>query len=220
MPRTKPHTEADRRGKSYRATTAERAQWAFLLYEAMGADRTLKGLSEIVYMMGIRRCGEKTLNRWSQKFHWQRELLERQAGHAGEVTKAVLDQRKAMEDRHVSVFQMFEKVARESLAHTFDELAKREATGLTGLDLSPETALRLMEGAQRGERLARGEATSKAEVVVQVVGPLVRDIFAVFMAVNVITNDAPEMQRRRLNEFVKRGDEILVGYRVEERTGP
>lgn len=220
MPRKTPKTVPDRKGKSLRAATAERAEWAFLVYEGMGADRTLKALTDVVRMLGIRRCGEKTLNRWSQKYRWQSRLLERQAGRAGLVTQAVLDQRKDMEDRHVTVFQMYERVARESLIHTFDELAKREAVGLKGLDIGPEVGLRIMEGAQRGERLARGEATSKAQVVVQVVGPLVKDIFAVFMAVNVITNDGPEMQRRRLNEFVKRGDEILVGYRVEERTGP
>lgn len=202
------------------AKTAERQAWAFLLYEAMGASRTLSALTDVVRSLGIRRCGQKTLERWSRKYHWQQRLMERQAGREGLVTQTALDMKKAMEDRHVTVFTTIENLAREGLKYQFSEVAKRAADGLPGLELEPELILRLAEGAQRGERLARGEATSKAQVVVQVVGPLVRDIFAVFMAVNVITNDPIELQRKRQAEFIKRGDEILGGYYLEEGTGP
>jgi len=207
------------RSRRQQATTAERASWAFLLYEGMGATRTLKALVDVVRSIGIRRCGVKTLERWSVKYGWQRQLMERQAGREGLVTQMALDVKKVMEDRHVGMFQALENLAREGLKFQFDAVQKRVDTGLVGLELGPELILRLAEGAQRGERLARGEATSKAQVVIQVVGPLVKDIFAVFMAVNVITNDPPEMQQKRQAEFIKRGDEILGQYYLEEATG-
>lgn len=217
-PVEQPKNPKSHRSRPQRATTAERAQWAFLLYEAMGASRTLTALSDIVRLIGIRRCGLKTLERWSAKYHWQQQLVQRQAGREGLVTQMALDMKKEMEDRHIASFRMLENIARAGLENTFSELAKREAVGLKGLEIAPADAARLLETAQRGERLARGEATSKAQVVVQVVGPLVKDIFAVFMAVNVITNDPIELQRKRQAEFIKRGDEILATYYLEEGT--
>ena len=207
------------RSRPQRVTVAERQSWAFLLYEGMGADRNLISLSDIVRAVGIRRAGVKTLARWSAKYQWQRRLMERQVTREGEVTQRALDIKKAMEDRHVGLFQALESLAREGLKYQFSEVEKRTAEGLTGLGMEPAAILHLAEGVQRGERLARGEATSKAQVVIQVVGPLVKDIFAVFQAVNVITNDPPEMMKRRLAEFIKRGDEILGQYYLED-AGP
>ena len=207
------------RSRPQRVTVAERQTWAFLLYEGMGSTRNLISLADVVRAVGIQRAGVKTLARWSAKYQWQRRLMERQVTSEGEITQRALDVKKAMEDRHVGLFQALETLAREGLKNQFSEVERRAAAGLVGLEMTPEAILRLADGVQRGERLARGEATSKAQVVIQVVGPLVKDIFAVFMAVNVITNDPLEMQRKRLAEFIKRGDEILGQYYLEEGTG-
>ncbi|GAI02018.1 unnamed protein product, partial [marine sediment metagenome] len=81
-----------------------------------------------------------------------------------------------------------------------------------GLDMDLTDIGRLADLYQKGERLARGLATSKAEVIIEVLPPLVKDIFAVFLAVNVITSDPPELVRKRQSEFITRADGVMVQY--------
>ena len=80
------------------------------------------------------------------------------------------------------------------------------------LDMDFQTIGKLAQSYQYGERLARGLATSKSEVIVEILPPLVKDMFAVFLAVNVITNDPPELVRKREAEFIQRGDQVLNTY--------
>ena len=101
----------------------------------------------------------------------------------------------------------------ESIQTYQKQIEDQVASGLEGtLDIDFATIGKLAQSYQYGERLARGLATSKAEVIIEILPPLVKDIFAVFLAVNVITNDPPELVRKRQSEFITRADGVLVQY--------
>ena len=204
-------------GTRQAVTIAERAAFAFGIYEAMGVNRNLKDLAEIVRGLGVRRCGQKTLERYSSRYKWQQRLMERAGAREAGFTKTAQEVKTIMEERHVGLFQAIGRLAEAGLANFFSEIEKRQKTGLgETLPIDIPDLIHLAESSQRGERLARGEATSKAQVIVQVVAPIVKEITAAFMAVNMITNDGPELQGKRLAEFTARGDAILAQYYLVE----
>ncbi len=191
----------------------EKAEYFFLVYEQMGATRTLKRLWGLLRGVGV-KISLKTLEEYSAEYTWQAKLLERAARAESANIPGVQEAVEAMNQEHVQVFKDLGALVTASIKHYKAQIAKNNEAGLGEVltSLSLADVGRLAEVYQRGERLARGEATSKAEVVVQVVAPLVKDIMAVFFAVNVITNDPPELVRRRQAEFVKRGDQVLMTY--------
>jgi len=199
--------------------TAAKADALFLTYVQLGEDRTLKRLWAFVRSMDV-KISLKTIERWSASFHWQERLLQYQA----EIErKRALEGVEALEDmdkRHVQLNQALGSLAAAGISHYQDLIAKAQAEGKRGLKLDINEIVGLIGQSQRGERLARGLATSKAEVIVEILPPLVKDIFAVFLAVNVITNDPPEMVRKREAEFITRADQQLNQYYKQTKQIP
>ena len=189
---------------------SERSALFFGLYEALGPTRTIRRLWELCRRTGI---SEKTLERYSQDFHWQRQLLETAGEREKKVQLESADLVAEMNERQATTFKDLFTLVRFGLNHYQSLVAEQSKAGLPkGLKMDVADLARLAESAQRGERLARGVATSKTEVIIEVVAPLVKEIMAVFLAVNVITNDPAEMVNKRQAEFIKRGDAILATY--------
>ena len=118
-----------------------------------------------------------------------------------------------MTEEHVRTFHDIGALVTAGIKHWQGEIEKKVKAGLPPtLDIDLVTIGKLAQTYQYGERLARGLATSKAEVIVEVLPPLVKDMFAVFLAVNVITNDPPELVKKREAEFIQRGDQVLLLY--------
>ena len=190
---------------------AAKADALFLTYVQMGEGRTLARLWGFVRSMDV-IISLKTIERWSAKFHWQERLLQYQAEverrRALEGVEALED----MDKRHIQLNQALGSLAAAGITHYQNLIANAQAEGKRGLTLDIHEIIGLIGQAQRGERLARGLATSKAEVIIEVLPPLVKDIFAVFLAVNVITNDPPELVRKRQSEFITRADAVMVLY--------
>lgn len=195
---------------SFRAE--ERQEYFFLIYETLGVNRTLKRLWGLVRGIGA-EISLKTLERYSSEYNWQARILERAARHESADFQEVQDQVDKMTDEHVRTFQDIGALVTAGIKHWQTEIEKKVAVGLPPtLEIDLQTIGKLAQTYQYGERLARGLATSKAEVIVEVLPPLVKDMFAVFLAVNVITNDPPELVRRRESEFIQRGDQVLNTY--------
>lgn len=191
---------------------AERQEYFFLIYEQMGSTRSLRRLQELVHSVGS-QISYKTLGRYSAKYGWQVKILERIARHESADFPDVKAQVEEMNRRHVETFQDIGAVVTAGIKLYRKRIEDSLAAGLGGtLEIPLPEIARLAETYQRGERLARGEATSKSEVIVEVVAPLVKDLFAVFLAVNIITNDPPELVKRRQAEFIKRGDSVIMTY--------
>jgi hypothetical protein len=190
----------------------EKQEYFFLVYEQMGPTRTLKRLWGVVRGVGA-DVSLKTLERWSADYGWQARILERAARHESADFQDVQAQVDRMNDDHARTFQDIGALARAGISFYQAKIDALVKAGMNpALEMEVADLVRLAESAQRGERLARGLATSKAEVIVEVLPPLVKDLFAVFLAVNVITNDPPELVRKRQSEFITRGDQVLLQY--------
>jgi len=195
---------------TYRAE--ERQEYFFLIYEQMGVGRTLKRLWGLVRGVGV-TISLKTLARYSSSYNWQSRILERDARHDAADYVEIQDQVEQMTQDHIRVFQDIGALVTAGIQHWKAKIDERIAANMGGaLEMDLSDIGRLAELYQKGERLARGLATSKAEVIVEVLPPLVKDIFAVFLAVNVITNDPPELVRKRQAEFITRADGVMVQY--------
>ncbi|MBA7644818.1 hypothetical protein ES703_52565 [subsurface metagenome] len=191
---------------------AERQEYFFLVYEQMGVSRTLKRLWGLVRGVGV-ELSLKTLERYSSQYNWQSRILERAARHESADFLEIQAQVEQMTSEHVRTFQDIGALVAAGIKHWQGEIEKKVKAGFQPtLEMDFVTIGKLAQTYQYGERLARGLATSKAEVIIEVLPPLVKDMFAVFLAVNVITNDPPEMVRKREAEFISRGDQVLLLY--------
>lgn len=209
-PAKKSHKKQVKPWNAFRAE--ERQEYFFLVYEQMGVNRTLKRLWGLVRGIGV-EITLKTLERYSSQYNWQARILERAARHESADFQDVQDQVDQMTAEHVRTFQDIGALVTAGIRKYKKQIEDQVAAGLDGsLDIDLATLGKLATTYQYGERLARGLATSKAEVIVEVLPPLVKDMFAVFLAVNVITNDPPELVRKRESEFITRGDQVLNTY--------
>ena len=190
----------------------ERQEYFFLVYEQMGTGRTLKRLWGLVRGVGA-VISLKTLERYSSAYHWQSRILERVARHESADFQDIQAQVDQMTAEHVRTFQDIGALVTAGINYWQEEIENKVKAGLQpSLPMDFATIGKLAQTYQIGERLARGLATSKAEVIVEVLPPLVKDFFAVFLAVNVITNDPPELVKKREAEFIARGDQVLLLY--------
>ena len=213
MAEPKPKRSHKKKVKPWNALRAdERQGFFFLVYEGMGVSRTLKRLWGLVRGVGV-EISLKTLERYSSEYNWQSRILERAARHESADFQNVQVQVDKMTEEHVRTFRDIGALVTAGIKHWQDEIEKKVKAGFPPtLEMDFLTIGKLAQTFQHGERLARGLATSKAEVIVEVLPPLVKDMFAVFLAVNVITNDPPELVRKRESEFITRGDQVLLQY--------
>ena len=210
QPAKKSHKKKVKPWNHFRAQ--ERQEYFFLIYEQIGVGRSLKRLWGLVRSIGV-SITLKTLERYSAQYNWQVRILERAARHESAAFLDVQDQVDRMNTEHAQMFQDIGALVTAGIKHWKAKIDERIAVGAgDGLDMDLTDIGRLADLYQKGERLARGLATSKAEVIIEVLPPLVKDIFAVFLAVNVITNDPPELVRKRQSEFITRADGVMVQY--------
>lgn len=190
----------------------ERAEYFYLVYELMGTNRTLKRLWGLVRNLGV-EISLKTLERYSTVNNWQARLLERAARRESANFPDIQDQVDRMNKEHSQAFQDIGALVRAGILFYQEQIAQKVKAGIPPiLNMDLATLGKLAQTYQYGERLARGLATSKAEIIVEILPPLVKDMFAVFLAVNVMTNDPPELTKRREAEFIQRGDQVLLQY--------
>jgi hypothetical protein len=209
-PKKSHHKKPPRPWNTMRAD--ERQEYYFLVYEQMGVNRTLKRLWGLVRGVGA-KVSLKTLERYSTVYNWQSRILERAARHESADFQEIQNTVEQMNTEHAKTFQDIGLLVKAGINFQKIKIAEQVNKGKPpALDIDLSTIGKLAQTYQYGERLARGLATSKAEVIVEVLPPLVKDMFAVFLAVNVITNDTPEIVKKREAEFISRGDQVLLQY--------
>lgn len=190
----------------------ERQEYFFLVYEQMGVNRSLKRLWGLVRGVGA-EMSLKTLERYSSVYNWQSRILERAARHESAGFLDIQAQVEQMNLEHARTFQDIGALVAAGIKYWKKTIEDKVKAGLEPtLEMDLSIIGKLAQSYQYGERLARGLATSKSQVIIEVLPPLVNDIFAIFLAVNVITNDPPELIKKRESEFISRGDQILLQY--------
>ena len=197
------------------ARCQEKADVMFVMYQQMGAERSLEKLADICGKVGLRGASVHTLQRYSVMFDWQRRLLEFTVKLREEREQDTLHQIDKMNEQHIKVNQGLLSLAVAGIQYHQQQLERNRAAGLpANLKLEISDIVRLVAQAQTGERLARGQATSRSEVMVEVIGTFVHEFALIFLAVNDIT-DAAERKR----EYIRQSDEMLRGY-YSSLTGP
>lgn len=194
----------------------EKAAALFVAYQQMGTERSLSKLYELCFAIGV-KVSEKTLQKYSVDFEWQRRLLEFQSKEAEmrekEVSKLVDD----MNRQDAAIAGGMKGLVVAGLRFHQDKM-KREAEIRKTLSQSDQQLLdmgfsdiaNLARTAQTIERLARGQATSRTEVWVDVASTVVREFVLIFEAVNKI--DDPAL---RESEFLRLGDESMTRFYSE-----
>ena len=197
-----------------RVRCEEKADVLFVMYQQM-PERSLEKLADVCAKVGLRGAALNTLKRYSAMFEWQRRLLELSVRLREDREKDTLAQIDKMNDQHIRVNQGLLSLAVAGIQYHQQEIQRKQAAGLpVNLRLNVQDIVRLAAQAQTGERLARGQATSRSEVMVEVIGTFVNEFALVFLAVNDITD-----QEERKREYIRRADQMLREY-YSQLTGP
>jgi hypothetical protein len=171
----------------------QRADGFFDIYLAMGEGRSLPKLKGILADGGL-RLTLNTLKNYSAKYDWQERLRtaydQAQAQQTRNHTTVIAE----MNDRQARVGSAMLQIAGRGLVQVSNNLGQ----------LTPRDTGYLADVGVKLERLARGEATTRAAVEVEVLAPVVRNIVALFQQVNVY-DDA----ERRKREFAVGADRII-----------
>jgi len=180
---------------NHRGAAQRRAESFYLVYAALGPSRSLTKLQKILGELGV-RISANTLKGYSARYNWQhRAELVDGAHTAVELANVPVE----MDDRHARL-----GAAMQALA--FERLQTLDLADITMAD-----AVRLIKVGVDVERLARGQATTKAELTVQMLDPLIRELAALFAEVNVIEDPAI-----RATVWADKADGILEVYAPRE----
>jgi len=188
-------------GHSRSQREKERADIFFILYANMGDGRSLAKLGNSIRMVGG-KISDKRLEVYSSKYEWQRRVLEETAKMKDQAEKSIQQQVEKMNQQHAQIAQGLMSLV---VAGLKDYQATIQQTGKLKLD--PKDLTGLYQAAQRGERLARGQATSRVEVWLDITQTVVREFGLIFLSVY-------NMQDRELMkaEFIRLSDEMLNRY--------
>ena len=91
------------------------------------------------------------------------------------------------------------------------ELAREKLEVIDPYHLSVREAIHLLRVGTDIERLARGQATTRAELTVQVLNPVINELVALFAEVNVIED--PDTRTR---VYATKADAIVEAYTPRE----
>ena len=167
----------------------------------MGESRTLEKLHAICTDAGMGHSYSlSTLKAYSQRFNWQQRIQD--ATERAQAQKSI---------EHAAVVQEMNDrqsrlgTAAQSLAMGGFQQAAKNITQLT-----PRDSGYLADVGVKLERLARGEATTRAAIEVEMLAPVIHHIVALFQSINVY-DDPAQLQQ----EFALGADRIL-----EQAIGP
>jgi len=196
---------------SLEARQREKSDCLFLVYQWMGPERSLIKLLEYATSMGL-KISENTIKRYSVKFGWQRRLLENQSKESERLeqeTSKIVDE---MNRQDAMMAQGMKALVIAGLRYHQERMKRSRIENTINMKFSDLAGM--ARSAQHIERLARGQATSRTEVWVDVASTVVREFVLIFDAVNKL--DSPD---EREQEFLRLGDEMMTRYYSEAVKG-
>jgi len=200
-------------GRNRTRRRVDRADALFLVYKMLGPERSLLRLREVCTGLGL-AAGLSTLKQYSIDFRWQERLMEEAARDKAALEKQTAQQVEQMNTRHAQIAQGMMGLVVAGMAHHQNLIRTRQAaTGSPNamLNISVRDMAQLFRTAQQAERLARGQATSRVEVWIEVAQTVVKEFAMIFMSVNEIPDKAA-----RKAEFVRLSDEMMRRYYTEQ----
>jgi len=164
-----------------------RAEAAFTIYAGLGQDRSLEAVRATQTMLGQTPLGMSTLKAYSVDFEWQTRAaaFDRQVRAAHEASDDQVNQVVAMNRRQAQAGEIAQTLAVQGLAQYRNQPDLLRDQGVNALG-------GLMERGAKLERLARGAATERPEVMTTVLSHIINGIASAFERVN----DMPDPDQR------------------------
>jgi len=162
-----------------------RAESFYLVYAAMGSERSLEKLKGVLADIGL-DISLNTLKSYSARHDWVERTS--QIPTLPIVNSDVISE---MNQRHVSLGRFMQEVALEGLEN------------FNTRTLSAGDASRLLKSGSEIERLASGHVRSKYELAIELLNPIISEIVQLYTRVNVL--DDPDT---RVRDFVTGADAI------------
>jgi len=182
------------------AQTQAESYW--LVYQALGPGRSLSKLHGVLADLGL-DISLNTLKDYSVRYKWQeRSELVDGAHTAVELANVPRE----MDERQARL-----GAAMQALGSQRIESIDLDGHGY-GNVISVRDAIALLRMGVDVERLARGQATTRAELTVQMLTPMINEIVALFAEVNVI-----EDPDTRLNVWATKADGIVETYALADK---
>jgi hypothetical protein len=179
-----------------------RAESYWLVYQALGPGRSLSKLHGVLADLGL-DISLNTLKDYSVRYKWQeRSELVDGAHTAVELANVPRE----MDERQARL-----GAAMQALGSQRIESIDLDGHGY-GNVISVRDAIALLRMGVDVERLARGQATTRAELTVQMLTPMINEIVALFAEVNVI-----EDPDTRLNVWATKADGIVETYALADK---
>ena len=192
---------------SRRSRVEEKANYLFLIYYQIGLERSLEKLHE--YCTSLRlKISLNSLKLYSIRFEWQRRLIEIEQEEKVKREARVTEQVFEMNERHAKIGAVFTQLAAAGLKEYVEKINQGKPLKLNVYELAA-----LYTSGQRGERLAKGEATSREEVKVEIVNTFIQGFALIFMAVNKIDDE-----ERRMQEYIRRCNDFIGEYDSEKKS--
>ena len=193
----------------------EKANYLFVIYKIMGDERSLRKLFEMCQAVGV-KISEKSLQHYSSLYGWQARLLEEATAGRGQAQADLIKTVEKMNKRHADVATGLMSLAVQGISRIQTQIqqAARGEPGASPFEPTVHEIARLFEVSQRGERLARGQSTSRIEVWQSVTETVVKEFALIFMAVNIL--ETPEERRE---EFMLKSDDMIKRYYNENTEG-
>ena len=148
-------------------------------------------------LLGVRPYALSTLENYCREFDWQRRVQEFDASVAISLQESEVDSVTAMHRRQAQAGALAQRVALEGNEAYEGEQVLPRAEGSNALG-------GLLGRGAKLERLARGEATERPEIVVSVLTHIIEGVAAVFVRVNILQDSD---QRAAL--FAREADHIV-----------
>ena len=177
----------------------DKADTLFDIYVAMGQSRTLEKLHDVCADAGL-SYSLSSIKDYSKRFNWQQRLADAQE----------MAQAQKTADHAALIAEMNERQSRLGTAAQSLAMGGFQNAARNIADLSPRDSGYLADIGVKLERLARGEATTRQDVAVQLLAPVVQNIVALFQQINQLPDED-----RRMREFGLGADRIL-----EDAVGP
>jgi hypothetical protein len=182
-----------------------KAEVFYLAYRLMGLGRSLVKLYEECAVDGP-KIALNTLKEYSRKYKWQHRLLKDDIKHTAQIERVVQLQVEKMNQQHAEAAQGMMAMVLAALKDYQDTIKDKDGN----LKLSPKEMAGLFRAAQHGERLARGQTTSRVQVWVDIAQTVVREFGLIFLSVNEIEN---KVQRKA--EYIRLADDMVKRYYSE-----
>jgi len=199
-------THQKRGGTPTSVLRQQRNDALFMVYYALGPDRSLERLHDELARMGLGRS-LNTVKRYSAQFGWQARVLDMDAKLRAEREQKALAERDEQDERQARLGRNMQVLASAGIK-TMHDFMQQGGAPMQATDVAA-----LAKAGVQIERLATGKETDRVRIIRERDNAWTLQISAIFLSVN----DLPDPDARKA-EFASRFD-AFVATQVQQLKG-